>query len=475
MSAGSGIQGWGFAIPRRRLTNRTVQEAWQRPGMPGARAVTGHDEDSLTLGLQAALQATAGHDRSTLDGLIFASTTGVFAERSDAAVLAAALGLPGEARCLDLGGSLRAGCTALETACELVAAGSCRNVLVIAADQRLARPGSPDEFLFGHAGVALIIGPADGAIARILAHTRHTSSQLDTWRTAGARFPRSGDQRFARQGAYARPTQAVLTGILEQTGWPAADIDVVVPYSPDIKSASRLLQRNGFDLKRQYRDLASPHLGLTGTAHLLVMLNAALEQASPGERLLALGYGDGASACALQMERRPELSHFETALAQGYDISYNRFLALHDLHAGSARDSGGFTSEIMEERNRSLWFSLIARRCGTCDAVITLPLPNCPHCAEPTELADYPLATTGRVFAITHEHYYPTPEPPLGMATVDLQGGGRLTLQVADEDHPLQVGDRVELVFRRLHDAGDRPNYFWKCRAVATGEQDHAG
>ena len=81
----------------------------------------------------------------------------------------------------------------------------------------------------------------------------------------------------------------------------------------------------------------------------------------------------------------------------------------------------------------------------------------------------------GTAFSITHEHYYPTPEPPLGMATVNLDGGGRLTLQIADENTPLQVGDRVELVFRRLHDAGGRPNYFWKCRALANPEQENAG
>jgi len=167
--------------------------------------------------------------------------------------------------------------------------------------------------------------------------------------------------------------------------------------------------------------------------------------------------------------------YFQTALAQGYDITYNRFLALHDLLAGSPEPDNGFTSEIMEQRNQRLWFSLSAKKCRSCDAIITLPLPNCPHCEDATELVDYPLATTGRLFAITHEHYYPTPEPPLGMASVDLDGGGRLTLQVADESRPLVVGERVELVFRRLHDAGERPNYFWKCRAVASGEVDHAG
>jgi len=470
LSANCGIHGWGFAIPRRRLSNQAVQEAWNRPGFPGSRAVAGPDEDSLTLGMQAALQVIADVDKSTIDGLIFASTTGVFAEKSCAAMLGIALGLKNNARCIDLSGSLRAGSIALETACDLVTGGCCRSLLVIAGDQRLSRPGSPDEFLFGHAGVALLVGPMEGATARILTHCQHTSSQIDTWRTSDSRFPRSGDRRFARQGAYAKPMQDVLTRILKKTGWQVGDVDKVVPYSPDVKSAGRLLKKNGFDLKRQYCDPASPRLGLTGTAHLLVMLCAAIEKSARGERILALGYGDGASACALQMDTDCESSHFKTALAQVYDIQYNRFLALHNLLASDEVSDGGFTSEIMEERNKQLWQSLEAKRCGSCGAIIALPLPGCPHCQESAKLQKITLSRTGTVFSVTHEHYYPTPEPPLGMATVNLDGGGRVTLQVADENTPLQVGDRVELVWRRLHHAGGRPNYFWKCRAVAKPE-----
>ena len=100
---------WGFAIPRRRLSNQAAQEAWQRPGFPGARAIAGPDEDSLTLGVQAAHEAIADIDRSTLDGLIFASTTGVFAERSNAALICSALELGDQTRCIDIGASLRGG------------------------------------------------------------------------------------------------------------------------------------------------------------------------------------------------------------------------------------------------------------------------------------------------------------------------------------------------------------------------------
>jgi 3-hydroxy-3-methylglutaryl CoA synthase/uncharacterized OB-fold protein len=472
-TASYGIHGWGLAIPRRRLPNQAVAEAWGRPGMPGARAIAGHDEDTLTLGVQAALQALEGgdgreaRDPSTIDALIFATTTPPFAERSSAALLGDALRLAPEMRCIDMSSSLRAGSTALSVAGELVAGGACRQALVVAADRRIGRPGAPDEVLFGHAGVALLVGPADGAMARVVASARHGTSLLDTWRTAGETFTHSGDQRFARSGAYAVPMHAVLAGLLKQTGWQPAEVGKVVPYSPDVKSGAALLKRGGFDLKTQYCDLVSPHLGLTGTAHTPLMLATALEKAAAGEKIIVLGYGDGADGLALEMSAAPDRALWSAARKSGYEIGYNRSLALQNLHAGGPSDDGGFTSEIMEERNKPLWLALAGKRCTSCKAVITLPLAGCPHCRETSTLEEMTLARTGTVFAITHEHYYPTPEPPLGMATVDLDGGGRLTLQVADEDTPLVVGDPVELVFRRLHSAGDRPNYFWKCRRAA--------
>ena len=51
------------------------------------------------------------------------------------------------------------------------------------------------------------------------------------------------------------------------------------------------------------------------------------------------------------------------------------------------------------------------------------------------------------------------------MAVIDLEGGGRLYLQVADAaDGEVKIGTAVELTFRRLHEAGGNRNYFWKAR-----------
>lgn len=450
-------------MPRRRLRNKDTQEAWGREGTPGSRRVAGADEDAFSMGVQAALQALAGADPSAIDCLLFATTTAPFSERSSAALLAETLGLGPNTLCLDIGSSIRAGTAAMQVAISMIEGGSARQALVVAADKRLPRPGAPEERLVGHAGAAIWLGPARGCVAEVLGRVNIVGSRFDPWRLPNERFARRGDARFALEG-YAAFMGAALSQILEQQGLAPADFKQVALMSPDAAGGSRVLAKSGFDPKAQACDL-SHETGLTGAAHPFLMLVGALEAAAAGERILLLGYGDGADATALRLAKASGSRLLQEAIARGYDISYNHYLRLNSLHAGSGDDTAGFASETMLERDKALWQRLEGRRCGGCGAVVSLPLPSCPRCAKRGGFEPQRLRRAGVLFAVTHEHYFPTPEPPLGMAIVDLDGGGRLCLQVADEGVPLKVGGSVELVLRRLHNAGHMPHYFWKCRS----------
>ena len=48
---------------------------------------------------------------------------------------------------------------------------------------------------------------------------------------------------------------------------------------------------------------------------------------------------------------------------------------------------------------------------------------------------------------------------------IDADGGGRLYLQVADADD-IQIGARVALTYRRLHEGAGNRNYYWKARPI---------
>ena len=77
---------------------------------------------------------------------------------------------------------------------------------------------------------------------------------------------------------------------------------------------------------------------------------------------------------------------------------------------------------------------------------------------------EYPAAgRTGTVASYTVDHLAHSPSPPMVQAAIDIDGGGRCTLEVADPQlDRLAVGARVGLRFRRLFTAAGVHDYFWK-------------
>ena len=66
--------------------------------------------------------------------------------------------------------------------------------------------------------------------------------------------------------------------------------------------------------------------------------------------------------------------------------------------------------------------------------------------------------------------------PPVVFAVVDFDGGGRLPIELTDVDAAdVQMGDRVEMTFRKLFTADGVHNYFWKARPIRGGQAAGAG
>ncbi|UCH90040.1 MAG: OB-fold domain-containing protein, partial [Thermoplasmata archaeon] len=86
------------------------------------------------------------------------------------------------------------------------------------------------------------------------------------------------------------------------------------------------------------------------------------------------------------------------------------------------------------------------------------------------------LSKRGIINTFTQEYYYPTPEPPVTMAVIDLDGGGRILAQMTDTDpKSVSIGLPVELTFRRLHQGGEFLNYCWKCRPIGKSVKASGG
>ena len=83
---------------------------------------------------------------------------------------------------------------------------------------------------------------------------------------------------------------------------------------------------------------------------------------------------------------------------------------------------------------------------------------------ETTRLSD----RTGRVITYTFDYFFPTPDPPTIVTVTEVEGGCRINLQLVDASpREVRLDMPVEFVFRRIHDSGGRPNYYWKCTPAA--------
>ncbi len=86
-------------------------------------------------------------------------------------------------------------------------------------------------------------------------------------------------------------------------------------------------------------------------------------------------------------------------------------------------------------------------------------------------LKEVQLAKEGTVYSVTSEYYFPNSFGPTNMVVIDLEGGGRITVQQTDdmyqdESTKIGIGDKVELVLRKMMENDSKPNYFWKCRKL---------
>src|SRR5437773_12503641 len=117
------------------------------------------------MAVAAAIDCLRGVDRTTVDGVFFATTSCPLKEKQAAALVARALDLLRDVMTADVGDSLRAGTTALRTAFDAVKAGSAQRVLVVAGETRMAAPRSALEPSLGDGAAAFLVGAEDVALA----------------------------------------------------------------------------------------------------------------------------------------------------------------------------------------------------------------------------------------------------------------------------------------------------------------------
>ena len=461
-----GIAAYGAYVPRYRLGSETA--GWNSRQ---ERAVANFDEDSVTMAVAAGIDCLTGRDRARIDGIIFASTTPPYAEKQCAAIVAAALDLRNDIFALDVTNVLRAGTNALKSALDSVAAGSAREVLVVVADSRQGPPRGETERAAGDGAAAFVIA-ADGVIAESKGSHSITDNMLDMWRTQGDPFVRSWEDRFATEEGIERIVPQAVEGYCQRFGVAATDVAKVALYAPDFRRHGRLARQLGF-ADSQVQPPMFGTVGNTGAAFAPMLLAGALEQAEPGQLLLAVTYGDGSDVLGFEVTseivsaRRPAMGLSGWVAAKqtlGNYETYARWRDVWTLDDASRRPAAASPSVSALWREGDKNVKLYGARCRACGYVQYPAQRVCVECrrvddSEPVRLSDKP----GELFTYSMDYIAGAVDTPLVVAVVDFEGGGRVLCMMTDRElDEVRIGMPVDMSFRKLRVVNGIHNYYWK-------------
>lgn len=470
----AGIESYGAYVPIYRLSREEISKVWGSWAGKGEKSVANADEDSITMGVAAALDCMKGADMASVDGLYFASTSAPYREKQSASIIAAALDLRREVFTSDFCNSLGSGAGALKAACDAVNAGSAQKVLVVASDCRLPAPNSAFEPLLGDGAAAMLVSK-DNVIAKIEASYNVSSDFLDIWRRdRGDTYVRTWEDRFIVQKGYLAHMTEAVSGLLKKCNLAPKDISRAAYYGPDAKSHKSMGAKLGLE-QDQIQDPMFDVMGNTGAAFFMMVLVAAFEKAKAGDRILCASYGDGADAWSLQitdrmgvgMDRRGMERHLASKMML---TNYGKYLRFRDLMEweGTPVPPVESSDNVFYREERAL-FRGYGQKCEACGHVQFPPQRICMWCQEKDQFDEVKIVDKkGKLFTFSlDERAVFSLDLPNVLVIVDLEGGGRIYNQATDRDpKKLKVGMDMEFTFRKFHEGSGFHNYSWKLQPV---------
>jgi len=471
-----GITDIGAYLPRLRLQRSAIAAAnvWFDASLKGhakgERTMCNWDEDAVTMAVEAGRDCS---NASSVRMLTLASTTAPFADRQNAGIIAEALNLAGNLRTMDVGGSQRAGTTALLSALDAVAASN-GPAMVVGSEHRKSRVGSPAELYCGDAAAALVVG-RESIVANFLGGHTVNSDFIDHFRGDGNDYDYEWEERWVRDEGYLKIIPAAVHALMDQTGNNCADVDVLI-----VATAMRRVPRSVAKALNIAEDrLADPLIercGYTGAAHPLLMLAQVLQSAKPGQKILLTGFGQGCDALLFETTENVgtlgSTQGVSAALARGVvEENYAKFQTFN----GTVEREFGKRAEVdrspalsAHNRNRKMVNGFIGGKCTDCGTVQFPKSHYCvnPNCGKGDTQHDHPMAdTAGAVMTYTADRLTFDMNPPAYFGLVEFVGGGRAMVDFTEVDpEGFDVGTAVRMQFRIKYKDARRGyrTYFWK-------------
>lgn len=478
-----GILAYGAYLPFQRLDRKSISATIGAGGGKGTRTVASYDEDTTSLGVEAARRALRAlpTDAPRPTALYFATSDPPYLEKTNAATVHAALGLDSSVVAYDFGGAVRSGVGALRAALERA-----EPTLVVLSDVRTGLPGGADESAGGDGAVAFVTAGAGAPggegvsprmiLAELVAAAGATEELLDRWRLPGEPTARQWEERFG-EAILVAPAQAALTDALKQAGIQPGELAAVGVSGTSPRAAKKVAGALAGAGATVIDDLSGT-VGFTGAAHAGLLLASALdtvpiEIGSAGAVIASLSLADGADALVFRATdalaaARPSPSVADQIAAGGAPLPYPTFLTWRGLlrREPPRRPDPLRPTAPASHRGEAWKYAFSASRCQACSRRHLPPQRVCLECHAVDQMELERLADTpGTIATYTLDRLAFSLNPPVVVAVVDFDGGGRFQCELTDVDpSTVAIGQRVEMTFRRLFTAEGVHNYFWKAK-----------
>lgn len=461
----------GFCFPNYRLKRKLIGEAWHQRSAPGERTVAALDQDSLTMGVDAALEAIDLNNTKKFDAVYFASTSPPYKMQSTASLIAGVLGFGPDCFTVDFGNSFKSGVAALIAANDAIESGRINSALVVVSENRKAKPATSDESLFGDGAVALRLGKTGGL--KIAGSFHNSSTLIDRWQRESDRYENTWEDRFVKKEGVQKVISDSIEKLLGLTQFSPDDISTLTLPGIDFRTPSIIAKKTGFDSQTQLADSLLGSIGFCGSAAPFISLISALLSCTEGERIILAGYGDGCDALLLEAQQRGDLilngNSLKDQLDNRANISYVDYLRFKGLLENdiTKKPTVHSSSPQIRRDEETLW-AFKAFRCRKCGTVQYGPDRICYECKSKDDFETVPLAQKhGKVITFTRDNLFQGGNPPQVIAVVETEQNCRLYLQMTDCDpDSVGLGIRVRFTLRRLHEGSEFHNYFWKCKPV---------
>ncbi|MFZ8842431.1 MULTISPECIES: hydroxymethylglutaryl-CoA synthase [Thermoflexus] len=328
-----GIVGYGAYVPRYRLPGVEISRLWTGGAEPPPireKAVPGPDEDVVTMSIEAARNALAraGIPPNRLRAVWVGSESHPYAVKPSGTIVAEALGATPFVQAGDWEFACKAGTEAMQAAVGLVGSGMADYAMAIGMDTAQGRPGDALEYTAGAGGAAFLIGPAEESLAVLEGSLSYVTDTPDFWRRAHARYPEHGG-RFTGEPAYFHHITEAARRLMEALGMRPEDYAYAVFHQPNVKFPQKVAAMLGFRPEQIRTGLLVDEIGNTYAGSCLIGLTAILDEAQPGDRILAVSFGSGAGSDAFSFvvteaiqERRGRAPRTRDYIARRVVIDY---------------------------------------------------------------------------------------------------------------------------------------------------------